>query len=54
MVKKTLEYDGEGFLNVPTEPGIGVELNPEAAKKFPYQMRWVGTRLHKDGSVFDQ
>jgi galactonate dehydratase len=54
MVKKTIEYDGDGFLVVPTEPGIGIELNPEAANKYPYQMRWVGTRLHKDGSVFDQ
>jgi galactonate dehydratase len=54
MVMKTIEYDGEGFLNGPAAPGIGVELNPEAAKKSPYTMRWVGTRLHKDGSVFDQ
>jgi galactonate dehydratase len=54
IVKKTITYDGEGFLDIPTQPGIGVELNPDAAEKYPYQMRWVGTRLHKDGSVFDQ
>ncbi|HET8524002.1 MAG TPA: enolase C-terminal domain-like protein [Thermomicrobiales bacterium] len=54
IVKKTITYDGEGFLDIPTEPGIGVELNPDAAEKYPYQIRWVGTRLHKDGSVFDQ
>ncbi|MBM4418236.1 MAG: galactonate dehydratase [Chloroflexi bacterium] len=54
IVRYALEHDGEGFLRVPTRPGIGVELAPDAAVKHPYRMRWVGTRLHKDGSVVDQ
>ncbi|MCC6177765.1 MAG: galactonate dehydratase [Chloroflexi bacterium] len=54
MVKSTLEHDGHGFLIIPDAPGIGIELAPDAAEKHPYKMRWVGTRLHLDGSVVDQ
>ena len=44
----------QGYLIIPTAPGIGIELAPDAAEKHPYKMRWVGTRLHADGSVIDQ
>jgi galactonate dehydratase len=54
IVKTTVKHDGEGFLIVPDTPGIGIELAPDAAEKHPYKMRWVGTRLHRDGSVIDQ
>ena len=54
MVVGALEHDGHGFLVVPDKPGIGVELAEDAAEKHPYRMRWVGTRLHADGSVVDQ
>ncbi len=54
IVRKTLTYDGHGSLVIPTTPGIGVELVPEAAARYPYQVRWVGTRLNRDGSVMDQ
>jgi len=54
IMRNTLVHDGEGFLIVPTTPGIGVELAPDAAEKHPYQQRWLGTRLHRDGSVIDQ
>jgi galactonate dehydratase len=54
IVKSTLEHDGKGYLIVPSAPGIGIELAPDAAEKHPYRMRWVGTRLGVDGAVVDQ
>ncbi len=54
IVRTTLTYDGRGSLLVPTGPGIGVELAPDAAERYPYRMRWLGTRLYDDGSVMDQ
>ncbi len=54
IVKSTVRHDGEGFLIIPDGPGIGIELAPDAAQKHPYKMRWVGARLHRDGSVVDQ
>lgn len=47
-------HDGEGFLTISDEPGIGISLLPDAAKKFPYRPRELHTRLHIDGSVIDQ
>ncbi len=54
IVKSTIRHDGKGYLIIPDAPGIGIELAPDAAEKHPYKMRWVGTRLHADGSVIDQ
>src|SRR5215813_10630195 len=54
IMKTSLRYDGAGSLLVPTAPGIGVELRPDAAEKYPYKPRWLGTRLNADGSVMDQ
>jgi galactonate dehydratase len=54
IVKSTIKHDGHGYLIIPDAPGIGIELAPDAAEKHPYRMRWVGTRLHADGSVIDQ
>jgi len=54
MVTGALKHDGQGFLIIPDTPGIGIALAPDAAEKHPYRMRWVGTRLHVDGSVVDQ
>jgi galactonate dehydratase len=54
IVASAVRHDGEGFLIIPDAPGIGIELAPDAAEKHPYRMRWVGTRLHRDGSVVDQ
>jgi galactonate dehydratase len=54
IVRTALTYDGKGSLLVPDAPGIGVELMPDAAERHPYRMRWLGTRLHDDGSVMDQ
>jgi galactonate dehydratase len=48
------KHDGEGFLIISDEPGIGVTLLSDAQTKFPYRPREILTRLHKDGSVVDQ
>ncbi|MCC6627566.1 MAG: galactonate dehydratase [Chloroflexi bacterium] len=52
IVKQRLQRDG-AFLVIPTTPGIGIELAPDAAEKWPYKPRQVHTRLHADGSVVD-
>ncbi|MGB6102771.1 MAG: mandelate racemase/muconate lactonizing enzyme family protein [Pusillimonas sp.] len=54
LVSGSPKHDGAGFLIIGDEPGIGVELRPDAAEKFPYRRRDVITRLHRDGSVVDQ
>jgi len=54
IVKSAMKHDGKGYLIIPDAAGIGIELAPDAAEKHPYRMRWVGTRLHADGSVIDQ
>jgi galactonate dehydratase len=46
-------YDGAGFLEVPMRPGLGVELLPDAAERFPYDSRNILARLNTDGSVSD-
>jgi galactonate dehydratase len=53
IVNKPLELK-EGFLMIPEAPGIGIEIAEDAEKKFPAITRPVNTRLHVDGSVFDQ
>ncbi len=53
IVKTALRCE-EGFLIVPDEPGIGIELQEGAAEKHPYVPRIVKTRLTTDGSVCDQ
>ena len=54
MVDAAAEHDGEGFLKIPTRPGIGIDLKPGAAENVPFTPREVVTRLHKDSSVMDQ
>jgi L-alanine-DL-glutamate epimerase-like enolase superfamily enzyme len=34
LVVPKFQLDAEGFLHVPTGPGLGIELNPEALGKF--------------------
>ena len=53
MVKSVLKREG-GYLIIPDAPGIGIELAPDAAERFPYKPRAVVTRLHEDGSVIDE
>jgi galactonate dehydratase len=47
-----LERDG-GYLSIPDEPGIGVELDDDALDDHPYEPREIVTRRHEDGSVVD-
>jgi galactonate dehydratase len=55
MVRMDYLVDKEGYVNLPTGPGLGVEIDEksveEAAKK-PQTYRWPGAKL-KDGSVAD-
>lgn len=43
-----------GYLIVPERPGIGVELRPGIAERFPPARREIETALHEDGSVADR
>lgn len=53
VVKHALK-SREGYIDIPDTHGIGVELTPRAAEKYPYSRREIKTRLHVDGSVVDQ
>ncbi|UJL47410.1 mandelate racemase/muconate lactonizing enzyme family protein [Virgibacillus sp. NKC19-16] len=44
----------DGFIDVPKQVGIGMDLVENADEKFPYKRREINTRLHVDGSVIDQ
>lgn len=44
----------DGYLLVPEEPGIGIELIPDMEEKFPFRPHKVMTRLNMDGSICDQ
>lgn len=53
IVKSALKLE-DGFLIIPDEPGLGIELAEDAQERYPYKPRTVNTRLHVDGSVVDQ
>jgi galactonate dehydratase len=53
IIKSPLKLEN-GYLIVPDAPGIGIELAPEAAERYPYQPRKFQTRLNVDGSIVDQ
>ncbi|MBV9812494.1 MAG: hypothetical protein JO326_07070, partial [Acetobacteraceae bacterium] len=42
-----------GFIRIPDTPGIGIELAPDAERRFPYRPRPIRMRPHADGSVVD-
>ncbi|MGK2888647.1 MAG: hypothetical protein ACSLEN_04645 [Candidatus Malihini olakiniferum] len=44
----------DGFMEIPTAQGIGIELADDLAEKYPYRRRTLTTRLYVDGSVIDQ
>jgi galactonate dehydratase len=54
IVSGAPSHDGAGFLSISNAPGLGVELLPDAAERFPYRPRKINTRRHIDGSVIDQ
>jgi galactonate dehydratase len=53
LLKKPLTLD-DGYLTIPTDPGIGVELDMDAVATNPYEPREFITRQHEDGSIIDQ
>lgn len=53
VVKSTFKCV-DGFMEIPTAPGIGIELADDVAEKYPYRRRPLKTRFHVDGSVVDQ
>ena len=53
IVKTTIKLEN-GYLIIPTEPGIGIELAEGAQEKYPPRPREVLSRLNIDGSVVDQ
>ena len=53
MVDHIPERKG-GYLMVPEDPGIGIELIPDVEEKFPFRPHQVMTRLNFDGSICDQ
>ena len=44
----------DGYVEVPTQPGIGIDLIPDVEEKFPYHPVKITTRLREDGSICDQ
>ena len=53
MVKKPLRLE-KGYLIIPEEPGIGVEINDEFFATHQYTPRPLNTPLRHDGSVADR
>ncbi len=43
----------DGYLNVSDTPGLGTDINEEAAKKYPYQRAYLPVTRRADGSVLD-
>jgi len=42
-----------GYMNVTDAPGLGCDINEEAAKKYPYRRAYLPTARRQDGSVQD-
>ena len=43
-----------GYLEVPEEAGIGIDLIPDVETRFPFRPHVVSARLNLDGSICDQ
>ena len=44
----------DGYIDIPTAPGLGTDLIPEVEKEFPFHPMGIATRLRMDGSICDQ
>lgn len=53
LLTEPLNYT-DGYLQIPDQPGIGVELDLDAVEENPYQPREFVTRQHADCSIVDQ
>ena len=52
VLSKTLPFEG-GTAQLPTEPGLGVEVDEHEAAKHPFQQEPLMRYFHDDGSVAD-
>lgn len=43
----------DGYMNVSDRPGVGCDVNEEAARKYPYRRAYLPTARRKDGSLQD-
>jgi mannonate dehydratase len=43
----------DGFLSIDDTPGIGVDIDEEKAKKFPYVMARLPVSRKADGTMFN-
>ncbi len=50
LVKEPLKVEN-GYIPVPTKPGLGIELNKEAFPKYPYKDWNRGFPHREDGSM---
>lgn len=53
MVDHICEFK-EGYLMVPEEEGLGIDVIPDLEERFPFRPHTVMTRLNEDGSICDQ
>jgi len=44
----------DGYIAVPGEAGLGIDLIPDVEEKFPFRPHQIMTRLNFDGSICDQ
>jgi galactonate dehydratase len=51
LVNEPIEQVKEGYVELPTKPGLGVELNEEVVKRLGYQHKGFPEVYRKDGSV---
>jgi galactonate dehydratase len=52
VLDQSLEFK-DGYILPPTRPGLGVEINEQAAAKYPFQPEKVLRYFHPDGAVAD-
>ena len=48
-----IEWGNNGYLEIPSGPGLGIELRTETLKKYPRIEKILDTPLKNDGSVAD-
>lgn len=53
MVDHICEFR-DGYLLVPEEEGLGIDLIPDLEERFPFRPHKIMTRLNADGSICDQ
>jgi galactonate dehydratase len=43
----------DGYIDPPTRPGLGIDVDEQAAAKYPFQPEAMQRYFHPDGSVAD-